>query len=194
MHDDATIITPPIADRFTDLHASEAAKAEAQACRLGSAAHAAGRRVMVVSACLLGEPTRYDGTAKRSQALIDDLASDPGIVVLPLCPELLGGMGCPRPAVHFAEGDGEALRQGQPARVVTADGTDCTAMLDRGAGRAEHLARLAGATEAVLKARSPSCGVGQIHGPDGLQDGHGALTARLLRRGLTVRTEEGTGP
>lgn len=187
---DEPVTSQSLTDRFAALHADDALAAKALASSLGRTAQASGARVVAVSACLLGEPTRYDGGDKRCQLLMDSLLADADTVILPLCPERLAGMGCPRPAVHYAEGDGATMLAGRPTKAVTATGEDCTALLDQGAARAERLIELAGAAAVVLKERSPSCGVRQIHGANGLQAGLGMLTARLQRHGLTIQCEE----
>ena len=100
-----------------------------------------------------------------------------------ICPETAGGLPTPRPAA-------ELQRDG---RVVTADGDDVTDAYERGAAAAVAVARAAGATRAVLKARSPSCGCTQVY--DGTftrtrRAGEG-VTARALREaGLAVASEE----
>lgn len=172
---------------YQRLHGDDPADAEAAARELA----ASGRRVVAISACLLGEKTRWDGDDRLTPAAVDPLLADPTVAVLPLCPEILGGMGCPRPPVHFADGDGDALAAGGPARVVDDRGADRTAELAAGAARADALAAAAGATSALLKERSPSCGVRVIHGPSGVIPGRGAFTARLARRAhLPLRSEE----
>ena len=82
------------------------------------------------------------------------------------------------------------------SRVVTKDGEDVTACFVAGAEETAHIARLVGARRAVLKARSPSCGLGCTY--DGsfrhrLRAGHGVTAARLLRAGVEIRTEEELG-
>jgi uncharacterized protein YbbK (DUF523 family) len=102
--------------------------------------------------------------------------------LIPICPEVAGGLPTPRVA---AEVVGE--------RVVTRDGDDVTAAYDRGAGAAVELATTTGATRAVLKARSPSCGCGSIF--DGsftraLVPGDGVTAAALRRVGVDVVSDE----
>jgi uncharacterized protein YbbK (DUF523 family) len=167
-------------ERYRRLHELGPEEAERVARELGEAAAREGRRVVAVSACLLGEKTRYDGADKRHSAATDPLLSDPGVIVLPLCPEILGGMGCPRPPVHFDE----------RGRIVDDAGGDHTLAMERGAARADALAEAAGAVRAVLKERSPSCGVHAIHGPTGIAKGRGIFAARLGRRHLPVLSEE----
>lgn len=174
-------MTPELHRLWQRLHGPDRADADAAAREVG----ASRRRVVAVSACLLGEPVRYDGRDKLTPE-VAALVEDPDVAVLPVCPEVLGGMGCPRRPVHFSRGDGGT----RDARVVDDRGRDQTGPLMAGAARADELARLAGAEEAIMKERSPSCGVREVHGPTGLGPGRGALTARLERRGLRVRSEE----
>ena len=172
-----------LARRLNDPSHPDAALALARACRDQD-----GGAPLVVSACLLGAPVRYDGADRRTSAVEQATA---GRAVLPLCPELLGGMGCPRPAVHFARGDGDAL-VGDPgaAAVVDDAGTDHAAALLAGARRALALAQAAGAREAILKERSPSCGCHQIHTGDGISQGRGAFAALAARAGIACRSDE----
>ena len=159
------------------------ATALARACRDQD-----GGPPIVVSACLLGAPVRYDGADRRTGAVERATA---GRAVLPLCPELLAGMGCPRPAIHFTRGDGDTLAtDATAAAVVDGAGTDHTAALLAGARRALALAQAAGAREAILKERSPSCGCHQIHGTDGIFSGRGAFAALAARSGIACRSDE----
>jgi len=129
-------------------------------------------RKVLVSACLVGEAVRYDGRAKTSASAVLRRWLDEGRVV-PLCPEVAGGLTVPRPSAELRD-DG---------RVVTKDGRDVTEAFARGAQRALEEARAHGVTVAVLTEKSPSCGTHQVY--DGcftgtLRDGEG-VTARLLR-------------
>jgi uncharacterized protein YbbK (DUF523 family) len=162
-------------ERYQRLHGDdpEAARVEAERLR------ASGRRVVAVSACLLGVRCRYDGGDKASPEAVARAAGDDEI--LPVCPEVLARFGVPRPAVTLSE-DG--------ARAFTADGRDVTAQLDAGAARAERLVELAGASSALLKERSPSCGSRTVYGPRGLQAGRGRFAARLGRLSLPIISEE----
>ena len=134
---------------------------------------------ILVSACLLGTPCRYDGSGKADARLLKLGAKRQ---LIPVCPELLGGLPTPRPP---------AERVG--ARILDKDGADVTAAFLRGAQETLRLARLLGCKTAILKARSPSCGAGQIY--DGtfssrLIAGHGVTAALLMQNGITVFTEE----
>ena len=101
--------------------------------------------------------------------------------LVPVCPECDGGLPVPRPA-------GE--RRGD--RVVTKDGDDLTAFYQRGAVIALQRAKESGATLALLKSRSPSCGVGRIHDgtfSGGMTDGDGVTAQLLKENGIKVYTE-----
>jgi uncharacterized protein YbbK (DUF523 family) len=135
---------------------------------------------LVVSACLLGVRCNHRGEASPSQAVIA-LGRERRLV--PICPETVGGLPTPRPA---------AERQ-QDGAVRTAEGADVTDAYQRGAEAAVALARAVGATEAVLKARSPSCGCHEIY--DGTFGrvrvaGMGVTAAALEAAGITVRSDE----
>jgi uncharacterized protein YbbK (DUF523 family) len=112
-----------------------------------------------------------------------------------VCPEVDGGLGTPRPAAEIEGGDGADVIAGR-ARVVTADGDDVTDAYLKGAERALAVARETGATTAILKARSPSCGEGSIY--DGtfsrtLEEGDGVTAALLKAEGIDVLSDEEAG-
>ena len=135
---------------------------------------------IVVSACLLGVRCNHRGEASTSEAVVALGATHR---LVPICPETAGGLPTPRAAAELQPG----------GRVVNVDGDDVTAAYERGAAAAMRLAATTGAREAILKARSPSCGCREIH--DGTftrtrRQGEG-VTARALRdAGLVLRTEE----
>ena len=144
---------------------------------------------ILVSACLAGRACRFDGRADPDDEVSRLVAG--GRVVL-VCPEEDGGLGTPRPAAEIQGGDGYDVLDGR-ARVVTEAGADVTEEYLAGARVALDRARSAGATTAVLKARSPSCGKGCVY--DGsftrsLREGDGVTAALLSRAGLEVVSEE----
>lgn len=142
-----------------------------------------GREKMVlVSACLLGVRCRYDGSA----APVDALAGKKGAGgYVPVCPEQLGGLPTPREGAHLEGGDGVDVLDGNAA-VVTENGRDVTAHFLRGAEEVLRLALSLGTREAVLKERSPSCGVTLVHRETGPVKGMGVTTALLKRHGVKV--------
>ncbi|HEX6839011.1 MAG TPA: DUF523 domain-containing protein [Polyangia bacterium] len=160
--------------RYALIHGGDSDAMRAELARI----KASGRPVVLVSACLLGVRCRYDGHDKRDDAAVARAAADAEI--LPVCPEVLARFGVPRPAITLSA-DG---------RLATdARGRDVTAALEAGVRLADVIAREAGAVRALLKERSPSCGVHEIHGPDGVQPGQGRFAARLGKRSLPIVSE-----
>lgn len=145
-------------------------------------------RVWIVSACLVGERCRYDGdTANEgARARLSVLADE---ALVPVCPEVAGGLSTPRTPAHLVGGDGADVLDGK-ARVIDDEGRDVSEAFLRGASIALKAARAHGATHACLKARSPSCGVGRIYREHGLEEGDGVAAAALKRAGLTVLSDE----
>lgn len=133
---------------------------------------------ILVSACLLGVCCRYDGQAKPHEGVLSLLGRH---TLIPVCPEIYGGLATPRPA---------AERVGK--RVLTAQGGDVTAQYRRGAEETMRLGRLYGCEAALLKERSPSCGSGVIHNgrfDGGLTPGDGVTAALLRANGIPVYGE-----
>ena len=146
---------------------------------------------IVVSACLAGRRCRFDGTGAFEDEVARLVAEGRAVLV---CPEVDGGLGTPRPAAEIEGGDGSDVLAGH-ARVVTRDGTDVTDAYVKGAHSALAAAQRTGARAAILKARSPSCGRGQIY--DGtfsstLEIGDGVTAALLRSEGIEVFTDEET--
>ena len=133
---------------------------------------------LLVSACLLGRRCRYDGGDNYDPA-VEGLRDR--YELIPVCPEQLGGLPTPRTP---AERAGE--------RVLARDGTDVTAAFRAGAERALETALSQGASRALLKERSPSCGSGGVY--DGtftgrVVPGRGVTAELLAERGVAVLGE-----
>lgn len=132
---------------------------------------------VLVSMCLMGIACRYDG---RDNAVgLDELMAR--CELIPVCPEQLGGLNTPRPSAERRD-----------VGVFTRDGAEVTAEFRRGAEQAALLARRYGARYALLKARSPSCGVREIY--DGsfagaLIPGMGMTAEALRDAGLKLYDE-----
>ncbi len=153
-----------------------------------STPHNAKSQIYLVSACLLGVPCAYDGRGRFVEPSLTLAARGE---VVPICPEVAGGLPIPRPPAEIAGGDGADVLDGR-ARVVTVAGEDVTAAYVRGAERALAATKRYGITVAILKQRSPSCGSTHIY--DGthsetLKAGQGVTTALLRRRGVNVWSE-----
>ncbi|AIV38665.1 DUF523 domain-containing protein [Streptomyces sp. CCM_MD2014] len=146
---------------------------------------------ILVSACLLGRPVRYDGGAKPVGDAVVGRWRDEGRVVV-FCPEVSGGLPVPRPAAEIVGGDGADVLDGV-ARVLTEGGEDVSRHFVRGARLALEAARGAGVRVALLKESSPSCGSLRVY--DGRfagarVPGQGVTTALLRRAGVRVFSEE----
>lgn len=143
---------------------------------------------ILISACLLGQPVRYDG---RGLAQTDALLArwQAAGLLVPICPELAGGLGVPRPAAELEAGHQGCDVLAGRAQVRTREGQDQSEAFVRGAEAALALAQREGCRFAVLTERSPSCGSSQLY--DGgfggrLRAGEGVTTALLRRHGLRV--------
>lgn len=114
---------------------------------------------ILVSACLLGCNCAYDGLS-RSNPRTDEFCRDRSLVTV--CPEMLGGLGCPRERHEIFGGSGEDVIKGS-ARVVSVSGVDRTREFVKGAEEALRIANQNNCRLAILKENSPSCGVKYIH-------------------------------
>lgn len=134
---------------------------------------------IVVSACLLGENCKYNGGNNRNERVLRYVAAHE---VIPVCPEMLGGLPCPRKPVEWV---GE--------RVLTRDGDDCTEAFRLGVQRAVDIIGDRQIDLAILQSRSPTCGVKQIYDGtfSGVRiDGQGALAKALKDRSIPLMDAE----
>ena len=148
---------------------------------------------ILVSACLLGYECRYDAKSKTCPKVLA-LAEDKDTVLIPVCPEQLGGLPTPRvPSERQRTKDGETRSITRPGAVLAKDGKDVTANYRKGAEIATEIARLNDIDMAVLKAGSPSCGKDIIY--DGSftgakAKGDGVTTEMLKKAGFKVLSDE----
>jgi uncharacterized protein YbbK (DUF523 family) len=133
--------------------------------------------IYLVSACLAGLKTRYDGRVVTSSACREAVA---GGIVIPFCPEQLGGLATPRPAADLVGGDGHDALAGR-ARVLTRGGIDVTPQFIEGARQSLQVVRQQEVAQILLKAKSPSCGLGRIVG---------VTAALLLEEGFALTEVE----
>lgn len=140
-------------------------------------------RPVIVSACLLGLKTRYDGAHARSEAVKQYLN---GRTIIPVCPEQLGGLCTPRPRAWIEKGNGPDVLAAT-SRVIDANGTDVTERFKAGAEAVLQIAQLVGADAACLKDKSPSCGVNHIYNGEDLVKGLGVTAAALEAAGVKVK-------
>ena len=111
---------------------------------------------VLVSACLLGIPCRWHGQRpKKRVSLITKLKKK--YVLVPVCPEQLGGMSTPRSGETLEGGTGaQVLDEG--LRMIAWDtAEDLTPYQLKGAAYTLEIAQIVGATRAYLKSGSPAC-------------------------------------
>ena len=132
---------------------------------------------LLISACLLGNKCKYNGDSNLLDCdLIDALRKKYRLI--PVCPEMAGGLSCPREPCEIVAG-----------RVVSAGGMECTEAYAKGADCALKLSGKFSCREALLKERSPSCGYNTVY--DGsfshtLVPGNGITAGILIKNGIKV--------
>ena len=134
---------------------------------------------IIVSACLLGENCKYNGGNNYDPNVVAFLE---GREVIPVCPEVLAGLGIPRIPIEIQNG-----------LVTRRDGVVVDAAIRTAVAQILEQIKEEDIACAILKARSPTCGVHQIY--DGtftgtLVDGAGVLAQALLDAGYTVLDNE----
>jgi uncharacterized protein YbbK (DUF523 family) len=145
------------------------------------------RESILVSACLLGENCRYDGSSKANEQVIE---LSKNYNMLGICPEVLGGLPTPRPPSEIIDGDGANVLD-KTAKVTQIEtGNDVTDFFFHGSQKVLEIAETNSAKIAILKERSPSCGVNQIYRNGELVYGMGVTTAALMRKGIKIYSEE----
>ena len=130
---------------------------------------------ILVSACLLGENCKYNGGNNYSPAVAEFLKDKE---VLPICPEMMAGMGCPRTPIEIVDGV-----------LMDRDGNNVDAAMREAVAKVMEIIRKEDIRCAVLQSRSPTCGVNQIY--DGsfsgkLIPGSGVLAQALKDEGYKV--------
>lgn len=134
---------------------------------------------ILVSACLLGENCKYNGGSNRNERVLRYVS---GHEIIPVCPEMLGGLPSPRKPVEWRDG-----------HAVTRDGDDWTENFRRGVACALELIDGKHIDLAILQSRSPTCGVKQVY--DGTFTGRkipgqGVLAKALAERGIPLMDAE----
>lgn len=161
------------------------------------------KKLVLISACLLGIKSRYDGKDSLSRELFERQ----DIIKIPVCPEQMGGLPTPRPQCEIrwrvrdeatsgeecgpdtAAGDapgGSEVLDGL-AGVFTLDGKETTDNFLRGAREGLKAAVASGARHAILKEKSPSCGVNFTVNNGQVVRGRGVFSALLQLEGVSVK-------
>jgi uncharacterized protein YbbK (DUF523 family) len=134
---------------------------------------------ILVSACLLGVNCKYDGSSNKNKKVLE---LKDHYILIPICPEILGGLPTPR---EPSEQKGK--------RVITKSGKDVTKYFAKGAKEVLKICKILKIKKAILKQKSPSCGCGKIY--DGtfsgkIVRGDGILTKLLKKNRIRVLSEE----
>lgn len=137
---------------------------------------------ILVSACLLGENCKYNGGNNYSSAVAEFVR---GKAVLPICPELMAGMGCPRTPIEIVDGV-----------LMDRDGKNVDTAMRKAVARVLEQIRQEEIQCAILQSRSPTCGVNQVY--DGsfsgkLIPGTGIFAQALKEAGYRVIDAEDVG-
>lgn len=131
------------------------------------------------SACLLGIRCRYNGEASENKKVIELSKRE---TLIPVCPELLGGLSTPRESSEISFG-----------KVFSISGKDVTRNFTEGAEETLKIARLHQIKEAILKQKSPSCGYGLIYDgsfKNNIIAGNGITAELLTKNGIRIISDD----
>lgn len=147
------------------------------------------KKRVLVSACLMGWECRYDGGNCHSPLLFD-YTEKYGWSLVPVCPEVLGGLKIPRSPAAISGGSAIDVWNGGAA-VVDTSLRNVTKFFIEGAKKALWVAERTGCDFAVMKEVSPSCGVNAVKNPSGERiEGRGVTSHLLLTNGIKIISEE----
>ena len=138
--------------------------------------------MIIISACLLGVNCKYSGGNNKIQELEDLMKKE---VLIPVCPEQLGGLETPRMPSEIIVKNGRKY-------VVDKNGNDLTIQFLKGAEETLKIVNMFNIKEAIFKSNSPSCGCGRIY--DGtfsgrLVEGDGITSALLKANNIKIFNE-----
>ncbi|CBK75859.1 Uncharacterized conserved protein [Butyrivibrio fibrisolvens 16/4] len=138
--------------------------------------------VIGVSACLLGENCKYNGGNNINEKVINYIK---GHEVIPVCPEVLGGLPIPREPAEIVDGV-----------VKHKDGSSVDKEFRTGTKKSLEILKDRGTELVILQSRSPSCGVNTVY--DGtfsgkLVPGNGVFVELLKEYGINVLDVENLG-
>jgi uncharacterized protein YbbK (DUF523 family) len=144
--------------------------------------------LILVSACLVGVDCKYNGGNNNNSKVLEYIKDKKYILV---CPEQLGGLPTPRTPSEIVHGEGKDVIN-KKAIVMNKEGNDVSLNFIKGAYETLKIAKLYSCREAILKAKSPSCGNKQIY--DGnfkgsLKNGMGVTATILTKEGIKVVNE-----
>lgn len=145
--------------------------------------------MIIVSACLLGLNTKYNGKT-NAHALIQKYGAMGKFI--PVCPEQLGGLPTPREPVEIINGTGQEVLLGR-CSVQGEQGEVVTRQFIKGANEVLKIAEMVNVTAGILKERSPSCGVNCIYNGSFSHEtllGQGVTAALLREHNIPLYSEE----
>jgi len=143
---------------------------------------------ILVSACLLGVNCKYNGKNNYNENLVKILLNKK--FVLPVCPEVVI-FGTKRKKIWYLNGDGEdVINKKQNAKIINSSGEDVTEKLLKICKKISKIAKEFNIKYAILKERSPSCGVNFVYVNKELKKGCGLLTVLLKKQKVKVISEK----
>ena len=114
------------------------------------------KKKVLISACLLGKNCRYNGGHSKLTEL-----EEIDMEWISVCPEESGGLGTPRPSAEMQQ-NAETILKGK-GQIKNNKEKNVTAEFIEGAEKSLQLGLEAEVKIAVLKSKSPSCGIGKIY-------------------------------
>ncbi|MCR1962281.1 DUF523 domain-containing protein [Clostridium perfringens] len=144
--------------------------------------------MILISGCLCGVNCKYNGENNLNENILKLLKEGRAVIA---CPEQLGGLKTPRIPSEIVGGTGKDVLKGK-AKVLGKDGTDVTKEFLKGAYETLNIAKSINAEYVILKAKSPSCGLGVIYSGNfngEKKEGNGVTCELLLQNGFKVKTE-----
>lgn len=130
---------------------------------------------ILISSCLYGVNCKYNGK-NNYDYLINKLTKKINFILI--CPEILGGLSTPRVPVEIYN-----------EKAINRNGVDCTEQFEKGAKESLNIAKKTKSEIAIMKLKSPSCGMGKIY--DGsfnskLVDGNGITVKAFLKNNIAI--------
>jgi uncharacterized protein YbbK (DUF523 family) len=142
---------------------------------------------VVISACLVGINCKYNNGNNYNEKVVNKLLNKE--LVLLVCPEKIFGV--PRKKIWYQNGDGEdVINKRKNAKIINSDGKNVSLKLINSCKKICSIVKKYGIKEAILKERSPSCGVNFVYINNELTKGCGLLTAMLKKQKVKIISEE----
>ena len=143
------------------------------------------KEMILVSACLLGLRCCYNGCDNTDQSVLDMREK---YILIPACPEQLGGLQTPRPPSFFIKGDGSQTIEGID-NLINDQNENVSSQFRNGAEETLKICQLFNIKTAILKEKSPSCGTHQIYLKEKLTKGIGVTATILKSNDIRVMSE-----